>query len=387
MLQPSQSRVSEPITRMLSGSLGPSTCLLVRTVGAELLGEVDDVEVAVEVAVEEDDRESGDHAEHHERRRERPWRPCVSCGPCPLRLGAAGLRLGAGSAQRRTCIHLGARGQRSAQVEPTRDLQIVALTCRFRQTPSACEPAAGHLPCACMTGPVDVLTDRLQRALGAAFGPEYAATDPVLRPSQFADFQANVALALAKRLGSNPRAVAEALVEHLDVADVCLAPAVSGPGFVNLTLRGDWLAGAARRRWPATPRLGVPAQEPQVVPDRLLGAQRRQGDARRAPAHHRRRRRPGPDARAPRAPRGPAEPHRRLGHAVRHAHRAPPRRGRGLRARPSCWSSTRTRSTRRARAEVRRARPTTGSFADRCPRAAWWPCRPATRTRCGSGRS
>ena len=116
-----------------------------------------------------------------------------------------------------------------------------------------------------MTGPANVLTDRLQRALGAAFGPEHAGTDPVLRPSQFADFQANVALALAKRLGSNPRAVADALVEHLDVADVCLAPVVSGPGFVNLTLRGDWLAERTTALADDT-RLGVPAQEAQVVP-------------------------------------------------------------------------------------------------------------------------
>ena len=116
-----------------------------------------------------------------------------------------------------------------------------------------------------MTGPADVLTDRLQRALGAAFGPEHAGTDPVLRPSQFADFQANVALALAKRLGSNPRTVAETLVEHLDVADVCLAPAVSGPGFVNLTLRGDWLA-EQTTGLAGDPRLGVTEQDAQVVP-------------------------------------------------------------------------------------------------------------------------
>ncbi|GAA2146533.1 arginine--tRNA ligase [Nocardioides koreensis] len=116
-----------------------------------------------------------------------------------------------------------------------------------------------------MTGPANVLTDRLQRALGAAFGPEHAGTDPVLRPSQFADYQANVALALAKRLGSNPRAVAEALVEHLDVADVCVAPVVSGPGFVNLTLRGDWLA-ERTTALAGDGRLGVPTQAEQVVP-------------------------------------------------------------------------------------------------------------------------
>ncbi len=116
-----------------------------------------------------------------------------------------------------------------------------------------------------MTAPATVLVERVQRALGAAFGTEYAAVDPVIRPSQFADFQANVALALAKRLGSNPRAVADRIVEHLDVADVCQAPVVSGPGFVNLTLTGDWLADRVTAL-AGDARLGVPEQEPLVVP-------------------------------------------------------------------------------------------------------------------------
>ena len=116
-----------------------------------------------------------------------------------------------------------------------------------------------------MTAPATVLVERVQRALGAAFGTEYAAVDPVIRPSQFADFQANVALALAKRLGSNPRAVADRIVEHLDVADVCQAPVVSGPGFVNLTLTGDWLADQVTAL-AGDARLGVPEQEALVVP-------------------------------------------------------------------------------------------------------------------------
>ena len=116
-----------------------------------------------------------------------------------------------------------------------------------------------------MTAPATVLVERLQRALGAAFGTEYAAVDPVVRPSQFADFQANVALALAKPLGSNPRAVADRIVEHLDVADVCQAPVVSGPGFVNLTLTGAWLADRVTALAGDT-RLGVPEQDPLVVP-------------------------------------------------------------------------------------------------------------------------
>src|SRR5215470_14715134 len=46
-------------------------------------------------------------------------------------------------------------------------------------------------------------------ALTAEFGAEYAQTDPLIRPSAFADYQSNVAMKLAKRLGMQPREVAE----------------------------------------------------------------------------------------------------------------------------------------------------------------------------------
>jgi arginyl-tRNA synthetase len=116
-----------------------------------------------------------------------------------------------------------------------------------------------------VTSPAEVLTQRVQDALGAAFGDEYAEADPLIRPSQFADYQANVAMSLAKRLGRSPRDVAATLVEHLDVDDVCEPVEVSGPGFLNLRLRDAWLSGAVDALGADT-RLGVPAQERQVVP-------------------------------------------------------------------------------------------------------------------------
>jgi len=88
-----------------------------------------------------------------------------------------------------------------------------------------------------MTRAVDVLTPRVQEALVAAFGTDFASTDPVLRSSQFADVQVNAAMALAKVLGRAPRDVAAAIAEHLRVDDLCSSVEVRGPGFVNLTLR------------------------------------------------------------------------------------------------------------------------------------------------------
>ncbi|HEY3733077.1 MAG TPA: arginine--tRNA ligase [Streptosporangiaceae bacterium] len=112
-----------------------------------------------------------------------------------------------------------------------------------------------------MADPQEVLAQRVRRALAAAFGPEHGDDDPVIRPSQFADYQSNVALPLGKQLGRPPREVAAELARHLDVADVCATPEVSGPGFVNLTLRDEWIAGQAGRLLDDR-RLGVPAASP-----------------------------------------------------------------------------------------------------------------------------
>ncbi|ASU82281.1 arginine--tRNA ligase [Nocardiopsis gilva YIM 90087] len=116
-----------------------------------------------------------------------------------------------------------------------------------------------------MADPQEVLSQRVQSALGAAFGTEFAETDPVIRPSQFADYQANVALALAKRLGRKPRDVASAIEERLDVDDVCREVEISGPGFINLILRDDWIAGQTQGLL-SDPRLGVAQPQPQNIP-------------------------------------------------------------------------------------------------------------------------
>ncbi|MDX6738412.1 arginine--tRNA ligase [Actinocorallia sp. A-T 12471] len=117
-----------------------------------------------------------------------------------------------------------------------------------------------------MSDPQLVLAARVQAAIVDAFGVEYAHTDPVIRPSQFADLQANVALPLAKKLGERPRDVADEIVKRLDVAGICSGVEVSGPGFVNLTLSDEWIAGQATPLVGDT-RVGVPRTDrPQVIP-------------------------------------------------------------------------------------------------------------------------
>jgi arginyl-tRNA synthetase len=116
-----------------------------------------------------------------------------------------------------------------------------------------------------MADPQQVLAQRVHDALVASFGPEYGDADPLIRPSSFADFQANVALPLGKRLGRAPRQVAAELAAHLDVTDMCAAPEVSGPGFINFTLRDDWIAAQASQLL-NDPRLGLElVASPQTV--------------------------------------------------------------------------------------------------------------------------
>ncbi|WP_228522467.1 arginine--tRNA ligase [Nocardioides islandensis] len=107
------------------------------------------------------------------------------------------------------------------------------------------------------------MTERFQAALAKAFGDGYADADPVIRPSQFADFQANAALALAKRLGENPRAVAQKIVDALDLTGIAEPPEISGPGFVNVRLSSAWIGAQVDG---FDDRLGVPLQSPLTIP-------------------------------------------------------------------------------------------------------------------------
>ena len=120
-----------------------------------------------------------------------------------------------------------------------------------------------------MPDPQLALASALAAAIGQAFGPEWAGTDPVVRPASRGrgDYQANGAMALAKQLGLAPPEVAQRIVAHLDVGAICSAVEVAG-GFVNLTLADEWLAAQATALL-ADPRVGVRsvAQPETVVVD------------------------------------------------------------------------------------------------------------------------
>jgi arginyl-tRNA synthetase len=119
---------------------------------------------------------------------------------------------------------------------------------------------AGKANVATMKTPRHILSDRLEQAFRAA-NPSLdgALKGPLAVPTQSAehgDYQCNQALSLAKALKTNPRALATSVLEHLDVTDVCEAPQIAGPGFINLRLQAAWVGEQLRARL-GDERLGV----------------------------------------------------------------------------------------------------------------------------------
>jgi arginyl-tRNA synthetase len=115
-----------------------------------------------------------------------------------------------------------------------------------------------------MNSTIQKIREQFEQALIAAFGSDLEGTDPILVPAsnpKFGDYQANVAMSLAKRLGKAPRAIAEQVIQHLDLSEFCETPTVAGAGFINLTFKTSYLE-EQLRCVQANSRLGVAPIEP-----------------------------------------------------------------------------------------------------------------------------
>lgn len=83
--------------------------------------------------------------------------------------------------------------------------------------------------------------------------------------AEFGHYQANGVMAAAKKLKTNPRQLAEKVVEVLDLSDVAEPLEIAGPGFINIRVKADWLAEHLGEIID-NPQLGVDAPEtPQKV--------------------------------------------------------------------------------------------------------------------------
>jgi arginyl-tRNA synthetase len=119
-----------------------------------------------------------------------------------------------------------------------------------------------------MNSLIEQLRSKFTQALTTAFGSDLVGIDPMVVPAsnpKFGDYQSNVALSLSKKLGQPPRVIAEKIVQHLNISDICQTPSIAGPGFINLALKPTYLE-EQLNFIQADSRLGVqPSKELQRV--------------------------------------------------------------------------------------------------------------------------
>ena len=111
-----------------------------------------------------------------------------------------------------------------------------------------------------------LLTEKTQAAFVALGLPaDTNAAVTVSTRAEFGDYQINGAMAAAKLLKTNPRALAEQLLAQLALSDIAEKAEIAGPGFINVTLSKDWLARQLQSAC-TDPRLGVSQNDnPQTV--------------------------------------------------------------------------------------------------------------------------
>ena len=98
---------------------------------------------------------------------------------------------------------------------------------------------------------------RLAAALTAVLGAPAQAVVTPTADLRFGDYQSNAAMVLAKQRKVNPRALAQEIIDHLDLTDMALAE-IAGPGFLNFRILPSAYAARAAALI-RDERLGVPA--------------------------------------------------------------------------------------------------------------------------------
>ncbi len=117
------------------------------------------------------------------------------------------------------------------------------------------------------------LKTRIQQALVAAFGEDFAQSDPMIAATndpKYGDYQVNVAMSLSKKLGKPPRQIAQDLMNKLDLGDTFEAPEIAGPGFINLRYTAQYLGQRLQTMSKADrqhDRLGIP---PVTTPQKVI---------------------------------------------------------------------------------------------------------------------
>ncbi|MDD7805598.1 MAG: arginine--tRNA ligase [Endozoicomonas sp. (ex Botrylloides leachii)] len=110
-----------------------------------------------------------------------------------------------------------------------------------------------------------LLEDKIIKALITVGAP--ADTPAMVRQStraNFGDYQCNAVMAAAKKMGRNPRDVAQEVINHLELDGIAEKTEIAGPGFINIYLKSTWLA-SNLQNMVTDARAGVPVAEKKTI--------------------------------------------------------------------------------------------------------------------------
>lgn len=110
-----------------------------------------------------------------------------------------------------------------------------------------------------------LLEQHVRAAMSAADIPDDCPANIAIstRP-EFGDFQANGAMAAAKKLKTNPRELAQKIIENLDLSGIADNMEIAGPGFINIHLAPKFL-NEQLQQLEADKVLGASIPSPQIV--------------------------------------------------------------------------------------------------------------------------
>ncbi len=85
------------------------------------------------------------------------------------------------------------------------------------------------------------LSAALQVVLGESLPESFHASVSASADLRFGDYQSNVAMILAKQARTNPRALAQQVIDALDTAGIC-STEIAGPGFINFRILPEFFS-------------------------------------------------------------------------------------------------------------------------------------------------
>jgi arginyl-tRNA synthetase len=113
---------------------------------------------------------------------------------------------------------------------------------------------------------IDILEERISAAMAEVAGQKAPAIVRLATDTKFGDYQVNGVMALAKELKTNPKKLAEKVVEKLNLSDICEEPEIAGPGFINLRLKPGFVAANLLGINKDAERLGIKkADKPKTI--------------------------------------------------------------------------------------------------------------------------